>query len=557
MTVSAVVLIAALAQGPAQQQSSPALVEGIVIRQGSGEALSGATVELAGRGVGVYTASTGADGRFRFENVAPGTYRLRAARSGFGPADYGQRSPGGPGVSLQLAAGQKMVSIQLAMAATGAIIGHVYDTDGEPVARAQVQALRSIYREGRRQLTIAQAVESNDRGEYRLHSLVPGQYYVAAKPDQPFVDSGIPMFRVARAGDHEEGRGPFVQSRTSDDGAAVEEVYRAVYYPGSTDTQSAVLVAVGSGANVSGVDIPVGGGLVRTRRIQGFATNATNGQPLTGASVLAIPRTLDPNVVIPNGRVAADGSFDLSGVTPGSYIVFASIAGLTGGVAVDVGDVDVQGLAITATQGFRISGRFVIAGGSRDQAALRMADLRATIARDPDIVGMPSGGPTFSPPPSEDGSFVLEGVGVGDLRAGVRGLPKGAYVKSMRMGAVDVLDGGLHVFGASRDALEIVIGTDGGAIAGRVAGAAAEPLVNRTVVAVPDAALRHRADLFKSTSTDTAGRFRLEGLSPGEYKVFAWEIIEAGAWQDPDVLRDYENRGRTIRVGEASDQNVD
>jgi hypothetical protein len=247
----------------------------------------------------------------------------------------------------------------------------------------------------------------------------------------------------------------------------------------------------------------------------------------------------------------------MSGVLPGSYVVFATTnGGVTGGVAVDVGDADVDGILISATSGFRLSGRFVLDGGFRNEA-VKMSDLRAAIVRDPDILGMPSGGPTFSPPPGEDGEFVLEGVGIGDFRVTVRGLPAGAYVKSMRMGGVDVFNDGLHVFGPSKEPLEVVIGVDGGAVNGRVVSATNEPLANRTVVAVPETQFRHRGDLFKTTVTDRSGRFRIQGLTPGAYTVLAWENVESDAWQDPDFFRGYENRGIKVRVGPATEQSIE
>ena len=39
-------------------------------------------------------------------------------------------------------------------------------------------------------------------------------------------------------------------------------------------------------------------------------------------------------------------------------------------------------------------------------------------------------------------------------------------------------------------------------------------------------------------------------LPPGDYKVFAWEVVEANAWTDPDFLRSYENNGAAVRISE-------
>src|SRR5205814_6834271 len=115
--------------------------------------------------------------------VLSGEYQLIATHSsgGYVPAEYGQRKATGQGINFQLAAGQKMTGIVLAMTPTGCISGRVYDADGEPLGKAQVQAMRPVYKNGQRVLTIVQIVESDDRGEYRLFWLPPGRYYVAAK----------------------------------------------------------------------------------------------------------------------------------------------------------------------------------------------------------------------------------------------------------------------------------------------------------------------------------------------------------------------------------------
>jgi len=44
----------------------------------------------------------------------------------------------------------------------------------------------------------------------------------------------------------------------------------------------------------------------------------------------------------------------------------------------------------------------------------------------------------------------------------------------------------------------------------------------------------------------------LKNVAPGEYKVFAWDDIEDGAWYDSDFLRDIEARGEAVTSREAS-----
>jgi Carboxypeptidase regulatory-like domain len=204
-----------------------------------------------------------------------------------------------------------------------------------------------------------------------------------------------------------------------------------------------------------------------------------------------------------------------------------------------------------------ISGRLIFDDLPRaavDPKTLRWPTLR--LIRDPQIPALPSAGPTFAPPPQSDGSFRLEGVSPGDFRISLIGLSENTYVKSMKLGNADVLDGGLHLYAPPDNALEIVIGTNAGSVQGSVLNARLEPLPNRTVALVPEPRLRHRTDLYRSIATDSSGRFRLQGLTPGSYTMFAWEDVETGAWQDADFIRGYENRGTRVQVKEGVDENI-
>ena len=75
-------------------------------------------------------------------------------------------------------------------------------------------------------------------------------------------------------------------------------------------------------------------------------------------------------------------------------------------------------------------------------------------------------------------------------------------------------------------------------------------------MAVPDATDRLRKDRYKKVMSDSSGRFRMQGLPPGNYSLFAFEDIEEGAWQDPEVIRPYESRGTSARVRDGNDENV-
>jgi hypothetical protein len=312
---------------------------------------------------------------------------------------------------------------------------------------------------------------------------------------------------------------------------------------------------VPAGATVGGVDVTLEIGLVRPHHIRGRVIDATTGQTVARASISAAPRTNDPYFTIPAARSDGQGVFDLAGVTPGSYQVFVTrygegVVGLNGVVKVEMADRNIENFSIVVGPEFKLSGRFVMEDGSRSYPRV------GQITRDPQVVGTVQAGFRFYSAPAADGSFTLDGAAPGDFRVNVQRLPAGDYVKSIRLGNADVLNDGLHLTGPPQGLLEIVIGANAGSIEGSVSNDRQQALPNATVVLVPDPRFRQRSDLYKVVTTDSAGRFRITGVTPGDYKLLAWENVESGAWQDPAFIAAYENAGRPIHLYEGSSENV-
>ena len=63
---------------------------------------------------------------------------------------------------------------------------------------------------------------------------------------------------------------------------------------------------------------------------------------------------------------------------------------------------------------------------------------------------------------------------------------------------------------------------------------------------------RDRIDLYKTTTTDQAGRYTLRGVAPGDFKLFAWEALEPNGYFDPDIVRRHEATAKPIKVSEAA-----
>jgi hypothetical protein len=80
-----------------------------------------------------------------------------------------------------------------------------------------------------------------------------------------------------------------------------------------------------------------------------------------------------------------------------------------------------------------------------------------------------------------------------------------------------------------------------------------QPAVGATVVLVPqEKERRDQMSYYKNVTTDQYGRFTVKNLDPGEYKVFAWEDVEAGAYMDPELVKPMEGHGESVTIRESS-----
>jgi len=300
------------------------------------------------------------------------------------------------------------------------------------------------------------------------------------------------------------------------------------------------------------------------RKVRGIAVDGATGQTVRMASVTLVSRTASTlAAVAAPGR--SDGTFEFQSVFPGSYYAVATSRIPLGGgavrivggrTAVDVGNADVDRVVIIMSPSLDIAGQVTVDGIVDNVAAGKhpIVTLRNDTYRGPDVWA--AFRELFASFNTLD-RFVINDAIESDYRVDVTDLPSGTYIKSIRFGAADLMDGLLHLDPRSRDRIEIVLGTNVGALEGIVTDKDRRPLANTTVAIVPDAALRQRFDLYKSATTDESGRFRLEGIAPADYLIFAWEEIEDRLWLDPDFIGRNAAGGRRIRVIERSRENVE
>jgi hypothetical protein len=148
------------------------------------------------------------------------------------------------------------------------------------------------------------------------------------------------------------------------------------------------------------------------------------------------------------------------------------------------------------------------------------------------------------------GLFMLENVPAGEYRVALIAAPPNTFIESIRLGQTDVSTG-ITISGPLSDSLDIALSTKGALIDGTVLDKDQKPMPGIQAVLIPDRQ-RDRRDLYRSPTTDQNGHFTMRSIAPGDYKLFAWEDIEPGAYNDPELVRKYEALAAPVKVSESA-----
>ena len=302
--------VGAASQAPVQAESASVLtrsplgtatIRGRVVSAGTGAPIRHVQVNLNntdGRWSGGPDL-TDAQGRFEFAQLPAGRFLLSASASGYVPRAFGESLLGESGTPIDLIDGQVMDKVELALVRGGAISGRIVDETGGSLAGATVTVQRvsgpesypGTWGPGHN----GQLATTDDRGQFRIYGLAPGDYYVTA--------------RFAS------------QQRAMTGHARTVAGYAATYYPGTATESDARRVAVESGQEVEHITFAMSA--VSLARISGRVTSGAGRATSTGfVSVKASDKT---GAVRENDtpELQPDGTFQTRGLPPGTYTILA------------------------------------------------------------------------------------------------------------------------------------------------------------------------------------------------------------------------------------------
>ncbi|MGH9935656.1 MAG: carboxypeptidase regulatory-like domain-containing protein, partial [Blastocatellia bacterium] len=523
------------AQG-VETKPGTASVSGRVLLKG--EPVQGVTVvlqpQVSGRPANpdaVLRGRTDGSGRFQITGVAAGRHSITA----FWPGAISQDDmsfTGMPGKTLNVAEGENVENIDLALRPGGVITGRVTDSQGRPLVDERI-TLDRLDSQGRWQQYYGSPISfetftTDDRGTYRIYGLSGGKYRVSVGHAQA------------------SGSGVVIMSRA---------FYPKTFHPDATDESQAKATEVVEGDETTNVDITVGE-TKRTYDLYGRVVNAETGQPVAGVEI-GYGSFRDGRMVSSTSsgeRSRANGEFRLIGVMPGKYGVFARSQGdgdfISDPVTCEIGEGDVHGIEIKVRQGGSISGVVVIEGANDPNTLSRLSQisLRAFTRPSP---GMP-------PPPviggmggmirvNADGSFRIRGLQQGKVQISMMPVP-GLVLTRIELNGAPQRDGidlnpGEHITGVK---IAVARGTLSLRGEVKIIGATL-PQGQRLFVS----ARRTDQSVQSSSSAevDARGQFTLENLAPGEYEVRISPIFNPNSGRpDPQVMRAFSEAKHTVNL---------
>jgi hypothetical protein len=399
------------------QAASGQVIEGTVVNSVTGAPVDGASVQIESAGKAPYQGTSDAQGAFRIEGLADGTYTAIAFKNGFLTVqDQAARKP------FRVVAGLDPVQLRLSLTPRGRLSGRVFDGNDHPVPGAGVW----MFPGGG---GIGQSATSDADGGFSF-DLRPGSYLLSAR-------APLNLAAPAPVGDQ-------------------HYAWAKTWFPGVPQMSAAQRIAIRPGAELLAQDIKLQA--VNAYRIRGQIRDG-DGDPVPQLAVTLV-RSDDSQPLERTAVSAKDGSFEFADVYDGDWRLSAERAGdviFRAVSPITIAGRDAEGLDLRLNAPFSLPVEF----------ALETSDSTAKVAGS--LLLKPDwGGPAPASSTDKTGNSKIESVYPG--RYLVVSLPlagRGYYLASVTLGDRDIL-GQLVEIDSGAVPLKISYRADGGAIRGTV-----------------------------------------------------------------------------------------
>ena len=525
-------------------EKGTAVIRGKVVALDTGLPLRRANVRLFASGQQRMTL-TDADGTFAFDQLAAGRYEVRASKARYVDTPLGARRPGGPGRPFELADGQTIDTVMLALPPAGVITGRVLDDAGDVVTGAAVMPMRFRTVNGERQLTpTGRPGSSDDTGTYRLFGLAPGKYYVSARADE-FQRFGGEMTDPNATG------------------------FAPTYFPGTPVASEAQPIEVVAGAEVL-ADVQLV--TARLTTVTGVVVDQA-GATATGGHMMVSGSSAGGSRFMSGGggsTIKPDGTFTLSGIAPGEYTIVAQATfGQPSMFFEPFGGRDSQrsaSLPIVAS-GAPISGlRLVVQDPVRIPVHVTFEDGGADKPERVVVSANPERGMGGAMATMRDGRLSLEVVpGTYRLSAGTMSMQSAGtapaqtwFAKRLTYRGRDVEDDEVELTAEPGGRIDVVFTGQSSTVDGSVTDDSGKPIADYTVIVIPEDAELLRRGPFRRVRVvrpDPQGRFRAEHLQSGDYLAAAIGDVPEDIYE-PDFLESVRRVGKSFRITEGASATV-
>jgi hypothetical protein len=321
-----------------------------------------------------------------------------------------------------------------------------------------------------------------------------------------------------------------------------DTAFSPLFFPGTSDFLEAQALPVGPGDEVHAGFIFM---TMPSVSIRGKITNGLTGAPAENPAVSA-SWTEFLEGTIRDVRVSAkDGTFEVRGVSPGSYTLRASFSvegsTYTTQQTVAVGPHGLDNVLLVGLPDSEVTGSVLV-----DDPALTDTPFRRIALEFQDKETAARSTASARPPTMEFQASLHPGD---HYTVFARGLYQDYYLKAVRISGHEMERNDV-VVSDRRAAMELVLSPNGGHITGFVVDEKNQP-VSGSVVLLPEEAKRGFPDLFRKIGVDSKGTFTLSGVPPGSYQLLAFDDVDLNELMDhPELLKPYAEKGQTVTVAE-------